>query len=80
MDAIHVQLKAKIFQAGVTQEQVARLMGIEPATFSRILRGLRTMPEGFEKNLKHALDRLEAAGRAADEARARVLDDGMAER
>ena len=48
-------------------------MGIEPTLFSRILRGIRPMPEGFEERVHAALDRLEAAEKAAQEAREKVL-------
>ena len=51
-------------------------MGIEPTLFSRILRGLRPMPEGFEGQVMATLDRLGAAEQAAAEARERVLAEG----
>ena len=50
------------------------MMNIEASVFSRIMRGVRPMPEGMEARIYAALDRLEAAERAADEARRRVLD------
>ena len=76
MDNIHVRIKGRIFRAGVTQEQIAQAMGIEPTLFSRILRGLRPMPEGFEQRIHATLDRLEAAEKAAQNARERALAEG----
>ncbi len=48
-------------------------MGIDRSLFSRYLRGLRKPPEDFEARLNATLDKLEAAEKAADEARERVL-------
>ena len=50
--------------------------GIDRSLLSRYLRGLRKPPEGFEARLNATLDRLEAAERAANEARERVLAGG----
>ena len=68
-----VGIRDRIALAGTTQERVAQAVGIEPSLFSRILRGLRQPPEGFESRVRAALDRMEAAERAADEARRRFL-------
>ena len=73
MDTIHIEIKSRIFQSGVTQEQVARVMSIEASLFSRILRGLRPMPAGFEDGVIAALALLGEAERAAREARESVL-------
>ena len=74
MDSIHVKIKSELFRRGIHQRQVAQMMNIEASVFSRIMRGVRPMPEGMEARIYAALDRLEAAERAADEARRRVLD------
>ena len=66
-------VRTRIALNGVSQEGVAREAGYEPSLFSRILRGLRPEPDDFEARVTAALDRLEAAERAADEARRRVL-------
>ena len=58
---------------GLTQERVALALGIDPSLLGRYLRGIRPMSEGFEARLHTTLDRLEAAERAANEARERVL-------
>ena len=73
-------LRSKILRLDITQERVALAAGYEPSRFSRILNGLRPAPEGFEERVHATLDRLEAAERAAEEARRRVLDgDGPKE-
>ena len=68
-------LRQSIVLSGVTQERVAVALGIDPAQMSRILRGLRPMPDGFEERVLAALKRLAAAEQAAEEARERVLTD-----
>ena len=57
----------------LSQEGVARAAGYEPSAFSRILRGLRPEPPDFEARVTAALERLERAEKAAQEARQRVL-------
>ena len=69
-------IKTRIFRLGIPQERVALEMGIDRSLFSRYLRGLRKPPEGFEARLNATLDRLEAAEKAANEARERVLAGG----
>lgn len=70
------KLRYRIFESPISQERVAEELGIDPAPFSRILRGLRPAPEGFAERIEAALDRLEAAERAAEAARARVMAEG----
>ena len=69
MDAI----RTRIFQLGISQERVALAAGYDPTLFSRILNGIRPTPPGFEERVNATLDRLEAAEKAATEARERVL-------
>lgn len=71
--AIRHPLKTRIIQMGVTQEQVALDLGIDSSLLGRYLRGVRSMPDGMAARIHAVLDRREAAERAADEARARVL-------
>ena len=52
---------------------VAGEVGMHYTQLSRILNERQPMPKGFEGRVHSALDRLEAAERAAAEARARVL-------
>ena len=68
-----MKLKFLIAQSGVTQEQLAITAGYDPTLFSRILRGLRPMPDGFESRVMATLQRLEAAEKAAQKERKRVL-------
>ena len=58
---------------GIPQERVALELGIDRSLLSRYLRGLRKPPEDFEARLNATLDKLEAAEKAAQEARERVL-------
>ena len=74
MANIHVRVKTKLITAGLTQEQVADVMGIESSRFSRILRGTRPMPEAFEKRVDAAIELVIRAEQAAIEARLRVLE------
>ena len=67
------EIRARSAQLGFSQERVALEIGIDPTLFSRILNGLRRQPEGFEVRVMEALDRLERAEKAAQEARERVL-------
>ena len=62
----------------VSQERIALAAGYDPSLFSRILRGLRPEPAGFEARVTAALDRLERAEQAAEQARQRVLKEGVA--
>lgn len=69
-------LKAEIVRRGLRQRDVATQLGIDPTALNMILNGHRPPPEGFEDRLPAALDLLEAAERAASEARERVLAEG----
>lgn len=69
-------LRARIINMGLTQEKVAAHLGVDVTLFSRYLRGIRPMPEGFAAKVHAKLDLLEAADQAAEEARARVLAEG----
>ena len=76
MNDFHAITRGRIALLGIPQERVALEMGIDRSLFSRYLRGLRKPPEGFEARVNTTLDRLEAAERAANEARERVLAGG----
>lgn len=56
-----------------TQEALARLLSIERTALSRILSGGRPAPPDFEIRVLAAIDALESAEMAADEARDRVI-------
>ena len=70
---MHSDIKARIFQLGISQERVALTAGYDPTLFSRILNGIRPTPPDFVERVNATLDRLEAAEKAAHEARDRVL-------
>ena len=76
MDAIQVRVR----QSSVSQERVAKEAGYPVTAFSRMLRGLRARPPGFEDQVYAALDALECAEMAAEEARRRVLAQHAARR
>ena len=61
-------IRRHMAQIGVTQEQIAQAMGIEPTLFSRILRDRRLMPEGMEARIHAVLDQLKEEKRVAVEA------------
>ena len=72
-------LKAEIVRRGVRQHEVARLIGLDSTAFSLYVNGHRTPPTDFERRVTAALDRLERAEAAADEARQRVLNEAARE-
>ena len=63
-----------------TQEAIAAQAGYDQTAFSRILRGLRRPSPGFEARVYEAIDALECAEMAAEEARRRVLAEHAARR
>ncbi len=73
MDNTVSVIRERIARQGVSQDRVAQLAGYDRAALSRFLRGLRRPPQDFHFVMADALDALEAADRAADEARRRVL-------
>ena len=86
------KLIGRIAEIGVVQADVAVYLGIHPTLLNAMLRGRRSMPEGFEERVHTALDRIEEeqrvareavqklrAEKAAAEARERVLAEGRDE-
>ena len=71
MDAAHI--RGGLGRLQISQERLAREARIHPSLLSRYLRGHRTPSAEHEKRIEAALDRIERAERAADEARQRVL-------
>ena len=67
------KIRGRIAEAGVRRRDVAHAIGYSESMFSLILQGDRTMPPDFEARVHTALERLEAAEKAAQVARARVL-------
>jgi hypothetical protein len=68
-----LQLRARIAAAGVKHVDIAQQTGMNPTAISAILSGRRKMPKRFEARLLRAVGKLEAAERAANAARAKVL-------
>ena len=70
------KIKGRIAEAGIRRRDVAHAIGYSESMFSLILQGDRTMPLDFDSRVRAAIDRLETAEKAAQEARARVLAKG----
>ena len=51
-------LAVRRFEAGITQIAVAKELGINRSTLSLIENGWRAIPEGFQTEYLHALQRL----------------------
>ena len=75
----HSKLIGRIAELGLRQADLAVRLGIHPTLFNAILRGRREAPEDFEDRVDAALDLLEAAEKAAQEARERVLEEAKGE-
>ena len=67
------QLLDRLRQSRFSQDALAQAIGIDRSALSRILRGLRGMPTGFEERAAHALEALENAEAAAETARRKVM-------
>ena len=73
------KIKGRIAEAGVRRRDVAHAVGYSESMFSLILQGDRTMPLDFDSRVRAAIDRLETAEKAAQEARERVLAESTDE-
>ena len=73
------EIKARLVTSGITQEDLALAMGIDPGLMSRILSRKRPMPEGMEARIHAALDALEEEKRVAAEAVERLRAERAAE-
>ena len=62
------EIRGRMAQIGVTQQEVAITMGLERSAITRYLTGVRPMPEGMETRIHAALDALEEEQRVAAEA------------
>lgn len=67
------QIQRMVKGAKAKQEAIAIWLGFDPTAFSRMLRGLRRRPPGFDESVKEAVEVLDAADDAADVARRKVL-------
>ncbi len=70
------KFRGRMAEMGVTQQDLADALGINATQLNHILKGRRQPPPDFRDRAAVALDRLEAAEKAADEARERVLAGG----
>ena len=69
-----VSVVDRVRASSISQDRLAQALGMDRSRLSRILSGLARMPADFELRAISALDALETAEMAADEARRRVLD------
>ena len=67
--------QARMARWRIRQSTMASRLGICQPNLSRFIRGERPWPPGLEKKALAELSRLEAAERAAQEARSRSLSD-----
>ena len=67
-------VRIRLAGLGRSQDWLAREIGMHPTLLSRVLRGLRQKPADFEARVEAALSRHEDAERAAEAARAAVLN------
>ncbi len=72
------EIKARMVRLGLSQERFARILGIHPSLLTRYFRGDRPPPPDFFEKANAALDLLEAAEKAAQEAKEKVLNEGVA--
>lgn len=72
------RIRGRIAEVGCRQADIADCLGIHETLLNAILRGRRPMPSGMEARVHAALDRLEAAERAAQAARDKVLAESKA--
>ena len=70
------RLRGRLAELGVTQQDLADLLGINPTLLNHILKGRRPPPPDFIERANAALDLLEAAKKAGSEAWERVLAGG----
>ena len=75
MKQLHIDLRARMVQTCILQQDVADEMGYDHGYLSRIMHGRVNTPDGFEERANIALDKLARAEQAAQEARERVLDE-----
>ena len=67
------KLRGRLAELGLTQQDLADALGINPTLLNHILKGRRTPPADFARRVTAALDTLEQAEQAADTARQKVL-------
>ncbi len=70
-------LKVELARRGLTQASVAEVLGLSATTFRSYIQGYRPLPSGFRERFEAALELVERAERAAEEARRQVLAGGV---
>ena len=73
------RLRGRIAEAGLKRQDLAALLGYSETMFSLYLNGRRPAPPDFDAQVYAAIDRLERAEKAGQEARDRVLAEGASE-
>ncbi len=68
-----IRIRGRIAEVGCRQADIAQAIGINETLLNTFLRGRRPMPAGMEARIHATLDRLEAAEKAAQKERERVL-------
>ena len=71
-------LRGRIAEVGVTQQDLAVRLGINSTLLNHILKGRRDAPPDFEQRVNKVLAKMEAAEKAAQKAREKVLSGGKA--
>ena len=72
----HEEMRARMRSLGVTQFEVAKLLGLKGnTTVNQWLNGLKEMPPEFGQRVAEAVGILERANAAADDARNRVIQE-----
>ena len=70
------KFRGRMAELGITQQDLADTLGINATLLNHILKGRRQPPPDFKDRAAVALNKLEAAEKAANEARERVLAGG----
>ena len=70
-------LKVELARRGLTQASVAEALGVSPTTFRSYIQGHRPLPSGFSERFRAAMDLVERADAAAEQARRNVLAGGV---
>ena len=78
MTGSHSHIRGRIAEVGITQHDLADAIGIHATLLNHILKGRRPPPPDFFEKVNAALDRLERAEKAAQAAKEKVLNEGVA--
>ena len=71
----HAEVRNRMRMHGITQYEVARLMGLSGhTTLNQWLNGTKEMPEDFGRRAEAVVNVLERANKAAAHARSKVIE------